>query len=146
MPSQLATIGINGAGVDLTPRVTKTATIIGSPALAAETIVATTPAFDTSVPIVVGCLVIAELAYTLGTSAASARVRIRQGTGTSGTVVYDSGAMTGGHNSAGLLVADSGGGFDSAAAAGQQYTLTLQIGSGAAASTVSIVSLVAIAF
>lgn len=145
MASQVQPIVVNGIGVDLSKRVTQTATIIGSPAAAAETVVATTPAFDASVAIVAGVLVIAELAYTIGTNGVSCRVRLRQGTSTAGTVVYDSGIMTGGHNTAAQLVADSAGAFDTAAAGGQQYTLTLTVGSGSAASTVSIVSVTAIA-
>ena len=145
MASQIQPISVNGMAVDLSSRVKQTSTIIGSPAAASETVVATTPAFDSSIAIMAGCLVIAELAYTIGTNGVSCRVRIRQGTSTAGTVVYDSGVTTGGHNTATQLVADSAGAFDTAAAAGQQYTLTLTIGSGSAASTVSIVSLTAIA-
>lgn len=145
MASQVNPIIVNGMGVDLSARVAKTSTVIGSPAAGSETIVATTPAFDPGVAIVAGCLVICELAYTIGTNGVSCRVRLRQGTGTSGAVVYDSGVQTGGHNTATQLVSDSAGGFDTAAAAGQQYTVTLLIGSGSATSTVSAVSLVAIA-
>lgn len=145
MPSQLSGISLGGAGVDLSARVAKTSNIIASPSGSSETVVATTPAFDPSIPFAAGVILFAEIAYTLGTSAASCRVRIRQGTGTSGSVIYDTGAQTGGHNTATQLVSDSAGGFDSAPAAGQQYSVTLTVGSGAAASTVSAVSLVAIA-
>ena len=142
----LENITINGRAVDLSSRVQQTTTVSASPSGASETVVASTAAFDKSIPIVTGVLLIAEIAYTLGTSAASAQVRIRQGTSAgSGTVVYNSGAQTGGHSTAGQLVADSGGGFDTAPAAGQQYCITLTVASGAAASTVSFVSLTAIA-
>lgn len=145
MASQIQPIALNGAVVDLTKRIAQSSTIIGSPALAAETIVATTPALDASLALMLGCFITVEMAYTTGTSASACTVKIRQGTGTSGSVIYSTGAMTGGHNSAGLLVSDSAQGFDTAPAAGQQYTVTLQVTGGAAASTVSAVSIVAIA-
>lgn len=138
-------IKLSGLVVDLSKRVAQTTTVIASPSGSSETVVATTPAFDASVPIVSGVLLICELAYTLGTSAASCTVKLRQGTGTSGSTVYSTGAQTGGHNTAGQLVSDSVGGFDSSPSAGQQYSVTLTVGSGAAASTVSAVTLTAIA-
>lgn len=131
---------------DCSARVQQTTTIIASPSGGSETVVATTPAFDGTLPIAIGCLLIAEIAYTLGTSAASCTVQIRRGTTTGGVSVYSSGAQTGGHNSAGLLVADSAGTFDTAPAAAQQYSITLLVASGAAASTVSKVSLTALLF
>lgn len=146
LPSMM-TDGINlgGRQIDLSGRVMQTTTVIASPSGSAETVVATTAAFDTQLPLALGVIVIGELAYTLGTSAASCTVRLRRGTTTAGTAVYSTGAMTGGHNSAGLLVADSAGTFDTDAGAAQQYSVTLTVGSGAAASTVSAVSLIAIA-
>lgn len=135
----------NARGIDLSPRVAQSAVVIASPALAAETVVATSPALPSNVPIAAGVLVFAQLAYTIGTSGVSCRLRIRQGTGTSGTVIFDTGIMTGGHNTAGQLVSDDVTGFDTAPAAGQQYSVTLTIGSGAAASTVSAAVIIAIA-
>ena len=144
MPSQIQPVTLNGIGVDLSARVKQSATVIGSPAAAAETVIATTPAFGNDVAFQLGVFITCELAYTLGTSASACTVKIRQGTGTSGTVIYSTGAMTGGHNTATQLVSDSAQGFDTAPAAGQQYTVTLQVTGGAAASTVSAVSIVAI--
>lgn len=138
-------IEINARFSDLSPRVMKTTSVVASPLTAAETVIATTPAFDNQLTFNSGVLLIAECAYTLGTSAASARVRIRQGaTAGSGTVIFDTGAVTGGHASAAALVADSAGGFDTAPAAGQVYSLTLTVGSASATSAVSAVSLTAI--
>ena len=137
---------LNGALVDLGQRIQVTSTVLNSPSGASETIVATTGAFDTSVAFSKGVLIQATLAYTLGTSASACTIRVRQGTGTGGTVIYSTGAQTGGHNSAGLLVSDELDCFDTAPAAGQQYTVTLTVTGGAAASTVSAVQLIAIAF
>lgn len=131
---------------DCSARVQQTTTIIASPSTNAEVVVATTPAFDGTLPIAIGALLMAEIAYTIGTSGASCQLRIRRGTTTSGAVVYNTGAQTGGHSTAGQLVADSGGTFDTGAGSAQQYSVTLQIGSGAGASTVSAVSLVAVLF
>lgn len=131
---------------DCSARVQQTTTIIASPATNAETVVATTPAFDGTLPIAIGCLLIAEIAYTIGTSGTACTVQIRRGTTTGGVSVYSSGAQTGGHNTATQLVADSAGTFDTAPAAAQQYSLTLTVTGGAAASTVSKVSLTALLF
>jgi len=133
-------IHLASAGIDLSDRFFFTAAITGSPALAAETVIATlTPTGDISVQ--KGVFLFGQCAYTVGTSGASARYRIRQ-TGVAGAVVYDSGATTQGI-SAGTLVNDSVQGVDTAPVMpGQVYVLTLQVGSGAAASTVSAVSLI----
>lgn len=130
--------------IDCSARVQQTTTIIASPALAAETVVATTPAFDGTLPIALGVLLIAEIAYTIGTSGTACTVQLRRGTTTGGASVYSSGAQTGGHNTATQLVADSAGTFDTGAGAAQQYSITLLVASGAATSTVSKVSLTAI--
>lgn len=135
---------INGIAVDLTSRVVKTSTVSASPAAGSETVVATTPAFDTSVPFMLGVIVLANLAYTIGTNGVSCTVKLRQ-TNVSGTTLFTTGAQTGGHNTATQLVADDVMAFDAAPAAGQTYCVTLTIGSGSAASTVSAVQLIAIA-
>ena len=144
MPSVLTPIELNGISVDLSGRIVRSATVSASPSGSAETVVATTPAFDTSIAFVAGVIVMANLAYTLGTSAASATVKLRQ-TNVSGATLYSTGAQTGGHNTATQLVADDVMAFDTAPAAGQTYCVTLTIGSGAAASTVSAVQIIAIA-
>lgn len=129
---------------DCSARVQQTTTVITSPTANAETVIATTAAFDGTLPIAIGCLIIAEIAYTTGPSATACTVKLRRGTTTSGTQVYSSGAQTGGHNSAGLLVADSAGTFDTAPGSAAAYSITLTVTGGAATSTVSAVSLTAI--
>jgi hypothetical protein len=73
-------------------------------------------------------------AYTVGTSGTAVRLRIRQ-TNVSGTVKADTGALTGSQHGAGILSADDVNGFDTAPV--NTYVLTMQVTSGAAASTVS---------
>lgn len=134
----------SAASLDLSQRIAQTSTVVASPALAAETIVAQTPPLDRSLAVTLGVLVTAELAYTTGTTTASVQIRIRQ-TNISGTIVYNSGAMTGGRNAAALLCADSAQAFDLSPAAGQVYVLTLQLAGATAVSTVSAATLVALA-
>ena len=138
MASQLQTIQVSGAGVDLSPRFSANNTVTASPATAAETVVCTIPAIQSAVVQGSGVLVAAQIAYTVGTSGVSARYRIRQGTTAgSGTVVFDSGICTAG-TSATNLVIENIIGFDTAATLpGQAYCLTLTVGSAAATSTVS---------
>lgn len=145
MASQLQTIQVGGKGVDLSGRVQTSSTVIASPSANSETVVATTPAFDNDVAFMKGCLIIVELAYTIGTSGTACTVQIRQGTSTSGSSVYSTGAQTGGHSTAAQLVADSAGAFDTGPAAAQQYSVTLTVTGGAATSTVSKVNITAIA-
>jgi len=122
---------------DLSGRFQSTQTVAASPALAAETIIGTlniTGFGDTSV--VSGIQFDGWAAFTVGTSGVSATLRIRQ-TNASGTVVATTGALT---VTAANLVQINVQGFDAAPGVGV-YVLTLQIGSGAAASTVSALSL-----
>lgn len=130
-------IEVTAAQLDLSGRVAETTAIVGSPALAAETIVAQLT-LDTNLAIIQGVLLRGFLAFTVGTSGVNARVRIRR-TNVAGTVVGDTGALTGGITAA-ALVAETILGFDTGVpGTGQVYVLTLQVGSGAAASTVSAV-------
>lgn len=142
MASQLQSIQVSGAGVDLSPRFSANNTVVGSPATNAETVVASITAIGSAVVQGSGVLIIGQCAYTVGTSGASARYRIRQGTTAgSGTVIFDSGVTTAGV-SAGNLVIENMIGFDTAAVfPGQAYCLTLTVGSGAATSTVSAASI-----
>ena len=135
-------IQFSGASIDLSPRLRQSAAIVGSPALAAETIVCQTPAFSDTASLS-GVLLVGSVAFTVGTSGTAFTLRIRQ-TGLAGTVVYSSGAVTGGVAATNLL-APAASGFDTAPAAnGQVYVLTLQVTAGAAASTVSATNLVAL--
>lgn len=125
---------------DLSARVAQSAAVVGSPALAAETIIASvTVARYGDLPIVSGVLLIGWCAFTAGTSGVSGQLRIRQ-TAVNGTLIADSGAVT---VTAANLYAPAIVGFDAGAGAAV-YKLTLQVASGAAVSTVSAVNLVAI--
>jgi hypothetical protein len=129
----------NAAGIDLSARVAATKTVAGSPALAAETIIASL-ALNTDEAIQSGVLLRGFAAFTVGTSGTAVTLRIRQ-TNVTGTVVATTGALTGGIAAA-ALVAESILGFDAApAVTGQTYVLTLQVTAGSAASTVSAVEL-----
>lgn len=125
--------------VDLSARFAHSETVVASPAAAAETIIASVT-LQQGIPIVSGVLLFAWATYTVGTNGVTGRLRIRQ-TDVAGTVKLDGGALT---RVAAQLVDDAVHGFDSAPADGQIYKLTLTVGSGSAASTVSAVSLVAI--
>ncbi len=127
---------VSAARVDLSPRIQATTTVAASPAAATETNIGTlTLAGFGDLNLATGVLLNGWAAYTLGTAAASTQLRIRQ-TNVTGTVKADSGAMTGGHNTAGLLVADDVNGFDAAPGVAT-YVLTLTVASATAASTVS---------
>jgi hypothetical protein len=122
---------------DLSARFQSTQTVAASPALAAETIIGTlTLAGFGDTAVVSGIQFDGWAAFTVGTSGVSATLRIRQ-TNVAGTVVATTGALT---VTAASLVQINVQGFDAAPGVGV-YVLTLQIGSGAAASTVSALSL-----
>lgn len=128
--------------VDFSPRFRKTVAVVGSPAAAAETIIAQTAAL--------GDLFSADsvqvsgwAAFTVGASGTAVTLRLRQ-TGLAGTVIALSGALTGGV-AAGNLVAPAILGFDTAPVLpGQVYVLTLQVTAGSGVSTVSAVGLSAL--
>lgn len=133
-------IRMSGAGVDLGPRLYRSGTVDASPAAAAETIVCTVT-IPEGVTVTKGVFLSAYVALTIGASGVSLRVRIRQ-TNASGTTVKDSGLTT---VTAANLVDRAMVAFDaSPGSAGQVYVLTLTVGSGAAASTVSAVELQAL--
>ena len=130
---------------DLSPRFKSSSAIVGSPALAAETIVCQVTGLDSAS----GVFLSGVISFTVGTSGTAVRIRIRQGTTVgAGTVVADTGALTGGVAAAALLSQDLQG-FDSgvsggAAIAVTSYHLSLQVTAGSAASTVSQTNLVAL--
>jgi hypothetical protein len=122
---------------DLSGRFQSTQAVVGSPALAAETIIGSLAIAgfgDTA--IVSGIQFDGWAAFTVGTSGVSATMRVRQ-TNASGTVVATTGALT---VVAANLVQINVQGFDALPGVAT-YVMTLQIGSGAAVSTVSAVSL-----
>lgn len=133
----------SAVGLDLSPRAVSSSAIVGSPATNAETIVCQVPTISAAVQIAAGVFLSGSVAFTVGTSGTAVRVRIRQ-TNVAGTVVADSGAITGGVTAANLLAQDIQG-FDTAPPAIVVYVLTLQVTAGAAISTVSATNLFALA-
>lgn len=127
-------------GIDLSGRTFRSGTVTGSPAAAAETIVCTvTCTGDWAVT--TGVILIGWCTLTTGTNGVSITTKLRQ-TDTSGTTIKTSGATL---TAAGNLVDRTILGVDTAPTAGRQvYVMTLTIGSGSAASTVSAAELVAI--
>jgi len=139
----------DAAGLDLGARVYSSSTIVGSPAGASETLVAQITGIDGQLPVSKGVFLSAGVNFTVGTNGTAIRVRIRTGTTAgAGTVVADTGAVTGGVTAANLLAQDVQG-FDTAASGGTavaatSYHVSLTVTGGSAASTVSTVSLVAL--
>lgn len=128
--------------LDLTPRVRSTTVVAASPPLAAEVVIATLTIPDfADISVMSGVDVSGWAAFTVGTSGTAVRLRLRQ-TSLVGTLVADTGALTGGVAAAALLAQDVAG-FDAGAGVGV-YVLTLQVTAGSAASTVSAVKLRAI--
>lgn len=117
-----------------------TNTIIGSPALAAETIIATTGPlglFTDNAQV----LLFAFIELTIGTSGTGLTLNLRRGSLVTSPLVNVGQATTvvaGNKIRSGLVYADFPG-----VAAGLQYTLTATITAGAAASTVTDVGLAA---
>jgi hypothetical protein len=132
----------NASGVDLSPRIAATTTIVGSPAAAAETIVAQLN-LNTDETIVSGVLLKGWAAFTVGTNGTAVTFRIRR-TNVAGTIVSTTGALTGGVAATNLLAQDIAGFDTGAAIIGQVYVLTMQVTAGSAPSTVSAVQLDAI--
>jgi L,D-peptidoglycan transpeptidase YkuD (ErfK/YbiS/YcfS/YnhG family) len=127
--------------LDLSPRFVDTTTITGSPALAAETIIATLVLPSFGDPTVVQKIYLQGwAAFTVGTSGTAVTLRIRQ-TNVAGTVIQTTGALTAGIAAAGLVAQDVSG-SDATPGVGT-YVLTLQVTAGAAVSTVSAVQLLA---
>jgi len=121
--------------IDLSKRIQVYSTVDASPAAAAETTIATlTIVGFADTPVISGALLFGWAAYTVGTSGTTVQLRIRR-TSIAGTVVADTGAMSGSQHGAGILSADDVNGFDAAPVG--TYLLTMQVANGAAASTVS---------
>lgn len=133
-------LGIETA--DLSKRFVASTTVVASPATNAETIIASITISEPEA-IAAGILLSGWAAFTVGTSGTAIRMRIRR-TNVAGTVVADSGALTGGVAAAALMAQDVEGVDVPSASQGDVYVLTLQVTGGAAASTVSAVALKAI--
>lgn len=127
-------IRIAGSAVDLLSRDAVSTTVVASPALAAETIIAQVSipsGSDLSNPVRVS----GWCALTIGASGSALRLRIRE-TNVAGAAVADTGALTGGV-AAGNLLSQDVEGLDAAGVG--VYVLTAQVTAGGAASTVSAV-------
>jgi hypothetical protein len=105
--------------IDLSPRFVRSAVVVASPAAAAETIIAQTPAVG-DVAIIQGVRLSGWAAFTVGTNGTAVRLRLRQ-TNVAGTVIADTGAVTAGIAAAGLAAQDVEG-FDAAAVARRRCT------------------------
>jgi hypothetical protein len=129
----------------MSPRFLANNTVVASPATAAETVIATLGPFTGALFVGSGVLLLAQAAFTFGTSGVSGRYRIRQGTAAgAGTVVFDSGVCTAATTAA-LLAVENVIGFDSSPTLpGQSYCLTLTVGSASATSAVSAVAIAGI--
>ena len=131
-------IRYDGHAVDLSGRIFSSTAITGSPAAASETIVCTLTIGE-NVSLQKAVYLFGSVAFTVGTNGVSANLKIRQ-TDTSGTTLWASGATT---VTAANLWEMQGLAVDTAAALpGQVYVITLTIGSGSAASTVSAACLI----
>lgn len=134
-------IRLGGAGVDLSPRVARSATVAASPAAAAETVIASVT-INQDLAVGLGVLVIGYAAVTIGTAGVSATWRIRRDS-VAGTIIKASGAKT---VAATELHDEAIIGIDTAPTfPGEVYVLTLTVASASAESTVSAVELVAVA-
>jgi hypothetical protein len=138
----VAPIQWSAPNLDLSGRFFENHVVAASPAAAAETIICTLPALPRNLGFAKGVFLFTAAAFTVGTSGTNGNLRIRQ-TDASGTVVYSTGGVT---MAAASLQNLSGIGLDaSPSATGQVYVVTLTITAGSATSTVSAVSLIAIA-
>ena len=132
-------IRVDGAAVDLSGRLFSSSTVAASPAAAAETVVATvTVSPNISVTKV---QLTATLAWTVGTSGTAVTLKLRQ-TDASGTTLYSTGATTA---TATNLDSKTVTAVDTSPGSGQIYAVTMTVANGAAASTVSAVTLQALA-
>ena len=125
--------------IDLSARFVSSTTVVASPSAGAETVIGSVT-LPSGLSVNSGVLLFGWAAFTVGTSGVSSNLKIRQ-TSVSGTTIAASGAAT---ETAANLDERNVQGFDASPADAQIYKLTLLIGSGAAASTVSALSLVAI--
>lgn len=133
-------IQIGAAGIDLSGRVFSTATVVGSPAAAAETVVAQV-SIGPELGVGLGVLLLGYAAFTVGTNGTAVTTRLRRDS-VAGTIVKSSGALTA---TAAQLIDRSIVGVDlSPTLPNEVYVLTLEVTAGSAASTVSATSLIAV--
>jgi len=133
-------IKLDSLAADFTDRLFTDLTVDGSPAAAAETIIATVTV--ASVPRAeMGVLLFCTAAFTAGTNGTGANLRIRR-TNAAGAIIVASGAVT---VVATQLYSPTVLAFDPLGVAQNQvYVATLQITAGSAPSTVSAVTFAAL--
>jgi hypothetical protein len=132
-------IRYDSIAIDLSNRFQRTTTVAASPSAGSETVIATLNLANfNDIAVVQGIFLSGWAAFTVGTSGASANLKVRQ-TNVSGSTIVATGATTGGITAGNLVELDCEG-FDAGAGVGT-YVLTLTVGSGAAASTVSALML-----
>jgi len=133
-------IQIDASHLDLSPRVFRSNTIAASPPDATATAVATVTCTG-DIAAVLGVLVIGWYSITIGTNGVTLASKVTR-TNAAGTAIATGGAET---VTATQVYARSIVAFDTGPTMpGQVYTLTVTVGSGSAASTVSAVQLVAV--
>lgn len=133
----------SAAALDLSPRVFNSIAVVGSPALAAETIVCSV-AIAADIAVIAGVYLFGFAAFTVGTSGDSINAKIRR-TDASGQTVVATGVTNEGVTAATQLGTRTVFGFDNfKPAPNAVYVLTLTVGNGAAVSTVSAVTLIAL--
>lgn len=136
----MSSMAMDGSRVLLSTAMFQTTSVTGSPAAAAETIIATL-VLPVGIRAEQRVFLIGWGTWTVGTSGTSSRVRLRQ-TNVAGTTVADSGLL---NSAAGVVFGPSIIGVDQPGAQNNfTYVMTLTIAAGAAASTVSAVGLVAL--
>jgi hypothetical protein len=116
-------------------------TVAASPSAAVETTICTVT-IPTNIAVASGVLLFGWAAMTVGTSGTAVNLKLRQ-TNTSGTTLAATGATTGGI-AAGNLIDMNVQAIDTAPASGQVYVLTATVTAGAATSTVSGCSILAL--
>jgi hypothetical protein len=134
-------IRYDSAALDLSARVKKSTTVAASPALAAETVICSLTIGDDIAP-VVGVALIGSCAFLVGASGTDTTLKLRR-TNTGGTTVFSTGIINA--PAAADLLSYTIAGFDTGPTLpGQIYVVTLTVANGAAESTVSAATLLAI--
>jgi hypothetical protein len=128
------------AGLDLSPRVFTSTTVVGSPADATETIVCSVTVTG-DIAAIFGVIILGFAAFTVGTNGVSVLAQIRQ-TNAAGTSKGSTGAVTA--TAANLSMRELIAIDTAPVLPGQVYVMTLTVASGSAASTVSQARLVAL--
>jgi hypothetical protein len=137
-------ISASAAGLDLSPRVFQSQAVAGSPADATETIVCTVTCSG-DIAIVAGIIVMAWVAFTVGTNGVAANLKIRR-TNAAGATQAATGVVNEGVTAATQLGYRYAQAFDTGPTMpGQVYVATLTLASASAASTVSAASLICLA-